>query len=136
LLLLFYYIWLLKSDTRWLNKTNEIAEISREFKIIAWEYDCPVILLSQLNRSLETRWNKRPMMSDLRDSGSLEQDANQVLFLYRERAYDEFSLDDTLEIIISKNRDWARWTVNVECNMKKQLITDCTKEKKLQIKSI
>jgi len=124
------YIWLMKSDTKWLNKTNEIADITRELKIIAWEHDCPIIALSQLNRSLESRANKRPMMSDLRDSWAIEQDANQILFLYRDRYYDEFSLDDTLEIIISKNRDWWQWTINVEYNLEKQLITDCTKEKK------
>jgi len=123
------YIWLMKSDSKWLNKTNETWDISRELKILAWEHNCPVIALSQLSREVETRANKKPIMKDLRNSGDLEQDSNMILFLYREKAYDEFSFDDTLQVIVSKNRDWGKWTVRLEFNLQKQLITNCSKEK-------
>ena len=118
------YIGLMKEPSE-KNKVNEIWEISRSLKLFAKEFNVPIIALSQLSRAVESRQDKRPVMSDLRDSWSLEQDADQIIFLYRDEVYDEFTEKKwIIELLIRKNRHWAIWKVDLNFDKSKQLITN------------
>lgn len=104
------YLQLLNPDKSQKDRRLDVEKISRDLKLIAKENNCVIVALSQLSRGVENRQNKRPMLSDLRESGSIEQDANMVMFLYREDYYDEMLQDketgvSEVECNVAKNRD-------------------------------
>ena len=101
------YLQLMHAARRIENRTQEVSEISRTLKSIAREFKVPVLALSQLSRDVEKRDKKKPQLSDLRESGAIEQDADMVIFLYREAYYaqENDTNDATAEVIVAKNRN-------------------------------
>ncbi|MEX0827529.1 MAG: replicative DNA helicase, partial [Haliea sp.] len=113
-LILVDYLQLMQLKGSSENRTGEISEISRALKIMAREFDCPLLALSQLNRSLEQRPNKRPVMSDLRESGAIEQDADLIMFIYRDEVYHPDSeFQGMAELILAKHRNGPIGTKNL-----------------------
>lgn len=111
----------LMSNGNSLNRVQEISEISRWIKQLARELNVPIIALSQLSRTVEQRPDKRPIMSDLRESGSIEQDADIIMMLYREEYYDEFTEKKWItDVLIRKNRNWPIWHIELMFNKNSQ----------------
>ena len=123
------YLQLMQATARD-NRVQEISEISRGLKLLARELDIPILALSQLNRSVEMRADKRPQLSDLRDSGSLEQDADIVMFLYRDEYYnrDDETNANIAELIIAKNRNGATAKIRMYFDKERTCFQDLVRE--------
>ena len=107
------YLQLMTSGRKVENRQQEVSEFSRQLKLLAKELDIPVVAISQLNRSPEQRSDKKPMLSDLRESGSIEQDADVVILLHREDMYDINSRSGEADLIVAKHRNGPTRTVTV-----------------------
>ncbi len=115
------------------NRTQEISEISRWIKWLARELEVPIIALSQLSRAVESRPDKRPIMSDLRESGSIEQDADIIMMMYREEYYDEFTEKKWItDIFIRKNRNWPIWSNELMFEQQKQKFIEIDKNREFE----
>ena len=116
------YLQLMESEVRTESRQQEISKISRGLKILAKELGCPIIALSQLSRAPEQRTNHRPMLSDLRESGAIEQDADIVMFLYRDEIYNpDTDKKNVTEVILAKHRSGEIGTVELAWHGKYQL---------------
>jgi replicative DNA helicase len=109
------YLQLMRTDSRYDNRVTAVGELSRGLKILARELDVPVIALSQLSRAVEQRSPKKPQLSDLRESGNLEQDADVVMFIYREEYYEPDTTErpGEADLIIAKHRNGATGEVTL-----------------------
>ncbi|MBD8028180.1 DNA helicase [Ureibacillus sp. Re31] len=125
LIVLIDYLTLIKpTDDHRGNMHLAVSDISKGLKAIAKDFDCPVICLAQLSRSVEQRKDKRPMLSDLRESGSIEEDADVVVFFYRDAYYTKKADDDSMEMIIAKNREGEVGTIYAKYNKYTGAISD------------
>jgi replicative DNA helicase len=106
------------------NRSQELSQITRSLKNIAREFQVPIIALSQLSRNVENRNNKRPILSDLRESGSIEQDADVVLMLYRESYYNSVTIDNSVQLIIAKQRNGPVGTIDLQFDPKLMQFSD------------
>jgi replicative DNA helicase len=123
-IVVFDYLQLLDLPEKTDNRVQEISKISRSLKRLSLQHKAPVIALSQLSRAVEQRQNKRPMLSDLRESGQIEQDADLVAFLYREAYYNPESENKDTEFIIPKHREGSRGTILLHFNATTTKFTD------------
>jgi replicative DNA helicase len=114
-LIMIDYLQLMSSGSHEENRVQEISQISRQLKVLARDLKVPVIALSQLSRGVESRTDKRPLLSDLRESGSIEQDADVVMFIYRDDYYNKETSEKpgTAELIVAKHRNGAVGTVDL-----------------------
>lgn len=110
------YLTLIRSDKNYQSDHQKFTDISSQLKPIAKDYDCPIVTLAQLSRGVEQRQDKRPVLSDLRESGSIEQDADGVMFLYRDSYYNDEIDNDNLEINLAKHRNGPTGTATVYYN--------------------
>src|SRR5690625_5193305 len=116
ILVLIDYLTLIHSDKKYQSEHLKVGAISKQLKEIAKSYDCPVVTLAQLSRVVEQRNDKRPMLSDLRESGSIEEDADGVMFLYRDSYYNADAENDNMEIIVAKHRNGPTGTATIYYN--------------------
>lgn len=107
------YLQLMAGGERFENRTLEVGHISRQLKLLARELEVPILATAQLSRAVEQRQDKRPVLADLRESGSIEQDADLVLFLYRPNLYAESSLSEAAELILAKQRNGPTGVVDL-----------------------
>ena len=114
-LILIDYLQLMTSGTTAENRVQEVSQISRSLKVLARDLDVPILAMSQLSRAVEQRHDKRPILSDLRESGSIEQDADLVMFIYRDEYYnaEESDQQGLAEVIVAKHRNGPTDTVKL-----------------------
>jgi replicative DNA helicase len=118
------YLQLMTSGKRVENRQQEVSEFSRQLKLLAKELNVPVIAISQLNRSPEQRSDKKPMLSDLRESGSIEQDADVVILLHRDDLYDQQNRSGEADLIVAKHRNGPTRTITVSAQLHFARFTD------------